>query len=118
MLIDYENSYSSEFCIVLCPYVLSFQSPTETNLSLTGFTVCVLPAYLPPLFLSTKQPMRTSRVSKATAHNIPTNHSWDPAACLLDTARTKEFFWGGNVIHEHNHTDADLKTLTNTVLLG
>jgi len=44
MLIDYENSYSSEFCIVLCPYVLSFQSPTETNLSLTGFTVCVLPA--------------------------------------------------------------------------
>lgn len=60
------------------------------ELCMTSKAVCVLPAYLPPLFFSTKQPMRTSRVSKATAHIIPTNHSWGPPACLLDAARTKK----------------------------
>ncbi len=57
---------------------------------MTSEAVCVSPVYLPPLFLSTKQPMRTSRVSNATTHIIATNHSWDAMSSLLGTERTRE----------------------------
>lgn len=35
-----------------------------------------VPAYLPPLFLRTKQAMSTTRVRSATAHMVPMNHPW------------------------------------------
>lgn len=45
-----------------------------------------VPAYLPPLFLRTKQAMSATRVSSATAHMVPMNQPWVEKSLRWPTA--------------------------------
>lgn len=45
-----------------------------------------VPAYLPPLFLRTKQAMSTTRVRSATAHMVPMNQPWVEKSLRWPTA--------------------------------
>lgn len=55
-------------------YLISTDTPGNANseCSTSGIST-LIPAYIPPLFLVTKQAISATKVSSATAHMIPMN---------------------------------------------
>lgn len=64
---------------------------TNWPFSMGNMSCCLgggVPAYLPPLFLRTKQAMSATRVRSATAHMVPMNQPWlEKSLCGFTTAR-------------------------------
>lgn len=71
-------------------YLISADTPGNVNSewSTSGFNT-IIPAYFPLLFLVTKQAIRTTRVSNATAHMIPMNQVLDEIVSCAPTASAK-----------------------------
>lgn len=65
-----------------------------------------VPAYLPPLFLLTKQAMSTTSVRSATAHMVPMNQPWVEKSLRWPTAPGNKSSRGGQ----------ELNNLLNTVV--